>query len=527
MQTDVSDEEAAIEAVEAPKERRSWSHWWEAALAPLSVLFLTLAAPPVGASWLGWIATAPLFWALVRATEGPRPVRRAAALGFLHGFCYLLALAPWFAAFSPAGYPVAAAYWGLLSAGTAALTAAAVRKSPAVLAPPLLAAGWTVLEWLRAQGTLTFPWGTLSATQYRDIAILQMLDLTGAFGLSFLMALCSASLACWLLAVGRETTPYRLSLAGTAPVWGMASLVLVGVGLARGGWVLANAGRPKNTVKVAVVQSSESRQEGPAVVCVSPLEDYEARTKEALKAGAQLVVWPESACQGDAVHDPMVRQRLIDLLWGSKAHLLTGSFIYHPESGQTMNGAMMQSPNGRILGQYAKVLIVPFGEYLPLRPLLRWTERLGMPAEDLRAGMSWTPLDWERGKVGVSICFESAFGNVSRTHVKRGANMLAILTSDGWAGRTTAGLQHAAFAPLRAVETRRSVARAAATGVSQLIDPYGRPLKSLPMFTKGIAVGELPLRTSLTPYVRFGDWPVGLAWGLLLLGLCIRQRSSH
>jgi apolipoprotein N-acyltransferase len=178
----------------------------------------------------------------------------------------------------------------------------------------------------------------------------------------------------------------------------------------------------------------------------------------------------------------------------------------------------MLSPQGRVLGQYAKVLIVPFGEYLPLRPLLRWTERLGMPSEDLLAGKQWTPLSWTRGRVGVSICFESAFGAVSRAHVRQGANLLAVLTSDGWAGRKAAGLQHASFAPLRAVETRRSVARAAATGVSQLIDPYGRPHRALPMFTKGVAVVDLPLRSDLTPFVQLGDWPVGLSW-LLLAGL--------
>jgi apolipoprotein N-acyltransferase len=180
-----------------------------------------------------------------------------------------------------------------------------------------------------------------------------------------------------------------------------------------------------------------------------------------------------------------------------------------------------------VLGQYAKVLIVPFGEYLPLRPLLRWTERLGMPSEDLQAGKEWTPLTWERGRVGVSICFESAFGPVSREHVARGANLLAVLTSDGWAGRRAAGLQHASFAPLRAVENRRTVARAAATGVSQLIDPYGRPHRVLPMFTKGVAVADLPLRTDLTLYTRLGDWPVCLAWLLLVGAPVLRTVSSR
>jgi apolipoprotein N-acyltransferase len=113
--------------------------------------------------------------------------------------------------------------------------------------------------------------------------------------------------------------------------------------------------------------------------------------------------------------------------------------------------------------------------------------------------------------------------------VSRGATLLGVLTSDGWVGRTEVAYQHAAFAPLRAVETRRAVARAAATGVSQFIDPYGRRIRSIPLFQKGIALAEVPHRTDRTLYSRLGDWPVGLAWVILALAAAftqIRKRLS-
>jgi apolipoprotein N-acyltransferase len=397
---------------------------------------------------------------------------------------------------------------------------------------------------------LAFPWGTLAATQYKNLALLQMLDLTGAYGLSFLMALLAGAAATALQGVERQAssvesddlnvshspassqeldaqrlTPNASTILGQVGLsWALGTLVLIGLLMLRSVWVMAGSKAPRETVRVALVQASESRKTaGAAVECFSPLADYETRTRTALQSGAELVLWPESACESDAINDPEVRKRLINLLWGSKAHLLAGSFVYHPDSGSTTNSAVMLSPRGRILGQYAKVLIVPFGEYLPFRPLLRWTERLGMPATDLRAGDKLEPVPWERGKIGVSICFESAFGFVSRKHVNEGANLLAVLTSDGWAGRTTAGLQHATFAPLRAVEMRRSVARAAATGVSQLIDPYGRPIQELSMFKKGVVLGDLPLRTDRTVYSRLGDWPVALAW-LILVSSFLRGR---
>ena len=497
-----------------------------------SVALLVLACPPFDWGWLAWIAPVPLFYLFLRiaagepATAGERDAaapggrtRSAGAqawwAGFFWGLLFLLLLVPWFGAFTPAGYPAAAVYLGLLAGIMAWAACALVRRAPG-WAPLVLAACWVIFEWLRGQGTLGFPWGYLSGTQYRYLPVLQLLDLTGAFGLSFLMALAAASLA------ALASPPFRR--AGVQ--WGAGAAVVLALSLARGVWILGAAEPAPRTARVAVVQASESHQApGAAVVCISRPGEYARRTVEAIRQGAQLVVWPEAASEGDAVYDPLTRAFLTRLLEGSQAHLLAGSFVLHPESGSKTNAAAMLAPSGELLGLYAKVRIVPFGEYLPLRPLLRWTEQYGMPADDLRAGDRWTPLPWAGGRAGVSICFESAFGDISRTLVHQGANLLVVLTSDGWAGRTSAGLQHATFAPLRAVETRRAVARAAATGVSQLIDPYGRPLRSLPMFEKGIAVADLPLRSDLTLYARLGDWPVLLA-SLVIAAVLLRRRKA-
>jgi apolipoprotein N-acyltransferase len=264
--------------------------------------------------------------------------------------------------------------------------------------------------------------------------------------------------------------------------------------------------------RLALVQASRSEKtSGAAVECISNFDDYAQWTRVALADRPDLILWPESTCDGDAAREAWTQNRLRDLTRGTGTHLLVGSFVANPDSGLNTNSAVMLAPEGGVLGQYAKVRIVPFGEYLPVRPLLNWTVALGMPPRDLEPGRTYAPVPWPRGSVGVSICFESAFGDISRRMVLGGANVLGVLTSDGWVGREAAGLQHAAFAPLRAVETRRSVARAAATGISELIDPYGRPIRSLGMFQQGVVTGELPLRTEITPYVRLGDWPVTLA----------------
>lgn len=485
-------------------------------LSALSAVLLTLASPPYDVGWLAWAAPVPLFYALLgvhAGTENPRGIPFWS--GFTFGFLYLMLLASWFAGFSPAGYPCAGVYWGLLAGGVFTLVVRLTRGAGVLGTAPLLAAGWTVLEWLRCQGTLTFPWGSLASTQHRYLPVIQVLDLCGAFGLSFLMALLAAGAAAMLRPAHRRG----------GHIWAGIALLLVALSLARGASILASPAVDGDTARVAVVQQSRSEKpDGVAVVCISPPEKYAAATIEAVRLGAELVVWPESTVQGDPVNDPGTRVRLAGLLSGSTAHVLVGGMLGDRPTGRYRNGAAMVSTRGELIGSYSKVLIVPFGEYLPARPLLRWTEALGMPSEDLLPGNNWAPVPWSRGTVGISICYESAFGAVSRSTVNQGANLLAVLTSDGWAGRRAAGLQHATFAPLRAVENRRSVARAAATGVSQLLDPCGRRLRSIPMFHEGVALAELPLRRDLTLYTRLGDWPVALSWAILLAALAPELR---
>lgn len=481
------------------------------------------------------MAPAPLFWTLLREANPPLMEQKhapraasTAALGWVFGTLQVLLLVPWFAQFTPLGYPVASAWWGLLAAVWALAAAAVLRRAPVAAAPVVLASGWTLLEWVHAQGPLAFPWGTLASTQHRYPLALQLLDVTGSYGLSFLMALTAASGAFVLHTrtsrTGRRNGSRRDPTARAALLWLLASGLLVAASLGRGAWILGHPASVLKTARVAVVQQGHSFAiPGVAVFTRNNWGDYAEATRQAQRDGAELVVWPETACREDAVHDGLTRSLLASLLAEGRSSLLTGSFVASSAGAGESNSAVMLGPDAAVLGVYDKVRIVPFGEYLPARPLLAWTTTLGMPAEDLRPGLEWRPLAWSGGRVGVSICFESAFGEISRAYVNRGANLLAVLTSDGWSGRSAAGLQHEAFAPLRAVETRRSVARAAATGISELIDPYGRTLGSIPMFDVGYRMAAIPLRTDRTLYVRLGDWPVGLSLLILLLAAMPEQ----
>jgi apolipoprotein N-acyltransferase len=495
--------------------------WFWAAVA--SGGLLVFAFPPFDHGWLAWVAPAPLLACWMQ------PCPRPALAGFVAGLVFFLAFFSWvrfFAVEAWIGTAVAsAAFWALCGAG-AGLGA---RRAPAAAAPLIVAAAWTATEWLRAQGRFCFPWGTLAATQHRALPVLQMLDTTGPYGLTFLMTLTSAAAA----AVALRRPRGWVVLA--------SALALVVAASGRGAWLLAAAprvapaqevrsqgtvaslapptadGAGAPTWRTAVIQASTAvASQTAAVDTRDSLDEYERWTLAAKPLAPRLVVWPETTLPRRTSQAAGIRAELAQTL-PPGGWLLGGESDQDAETGGETNSAMALNSTGGLGGRYDKVVLVPFGEYVPARALFPWVVQYGVPAADLAAGHGWEPVSLGERRVGALICFESSFPQAARALAQNGADLLAFITSDGWAGRSGAALQHAAMAPLRAVETRRSVARAAATGVSALIDPYGRVLAEVPLFERGYAAADLPLRSDLSWYTRFGDWPVWLCLGLLLV----------
>jgi apolipoprotein N-acyltransferase len=286
-------------------------------------------------------------------------------------------------------------------------------------------------------------------------------------------------------------------------------------------------GHPKSEIRVAVLQGNVDQD----VVwdrryVRATMDQYAGLTREAAEQGATLIVWPETSLPGELSFDNELLIQVGLLALETGAWLVIGSNDHDDRDGREFNRAFLVGPPGGPLGSYAKVRLVPFGEFVPLRALLPFLERLHVRPFSLSPGPGFVPLRAGPHTFGALICFESSFPEVSRALVRSGADLLLELTNDTWFGRTPAAAQHAAMGPLRAVETRRGLARAVTTGISQLIDPYGRVIGSIGLFETGYLVAPLPLGKGQTPYVRWGDWPAYAAALLVAALLLWRGRPT-
>ena len=513
--------ERSISDARAPAQRRPL---WLAVI--VSAALATAAFPPLGLGWLAWVAYAPLFWAVVRA-RGPRG---AFGLAYLFGILHFGALTPWIGA--------TVANWSGSSVGWAAWVGLALiqglwfglfgslawyvhrglRGDSRLLAT---AGAWIVVEWLRGQGGLSMPWGLTGYTQYRSIANIQIADLTGVYGVSFLVALAGSALAAAFQRPDSAApqTPARRSairLRGlTVDVGVLVLPCLFYAGALTYGLLCSGLPWQGRPVVAAVVQPNL-----PSIGAPTPRTEVMSRlaaaAQELAKAAPSLVVWPESAAPDDAVNDLDVNALFTHFAKLTSGYHLTGT-RYRGEAGNERNSAALFAPNLGLVSRYDKERLVPFGEWIPARRLLApIISAMRPPDDDLVPGRGQKPLEAGEMRLGVLICYESIFPAMTRDRVRKGADLLVSITNDGWAGESASPEQHFAMTVFRAVESRRFICVAGLTGVSALVAPNGSAGRAAP-YRPALVSDLVYLRTGLTPYARWGDWFVVLAAALVLL----------
>jgi len=228
----------------------------------------------------------------------------------------------------------------------------------------------------------------------------------------------------------------------------------------------------------------------------------------------QLIVWPETAVPTRLNQREDLMQRLSELAVEKSAWLLIGA-ARAGDAAQTCNTLYLVSPEGEFVDSYSKVVLVPFGEYVPQREKYPFLERFPVRKFDFSPGQGFKVLDVSGVKVGPIICFEALFPHVLWQITRMGAEIIVAATSDEWARDTPEVAQHSYTAPVRAVESRRYIVRAGTWGVSGIITPYGSYLSPVPVGASGVAWEDVYPRTELSPYHRTGDLP------LLLIGFAL------
>jgi apolipoprotein N-acyltransferase len=489
------------------------------AAAIFSGLLLAAAFPKWDLGFLLPVALVPLLWALREQS-----LKNAFWLGLVAGLAYFLGLLYWIVYVThvfgglplPLGMGVLLLLAGYLSLYRAlwalGVTWASRRGLQLLWFAPAL---WVSLELVQTYMISGFPWELLGNGLYRFPLFLQVADLTGVYGLSFLIVLVNVTL--FLMAYPRVG-------AGRRPRQEALVFLLLMTWVGYGAYRLDDikkleAQSPK--IKVAVTQGNIKQGEkwDPQKVKFT-LDRYADLTGKV--NGARLVIWPETAApffflrQSEFTHQvqEIARQDDCYLLFGSPAWELTS------QGERYFNRAYLLSPQGEVVGYYDKAHLVPYGEYVPLQKIFFFIPKMVPIIGDFAEGPVGAVLSLPEGAVGPLICFESIFPYLSRAQVQNGAHLLVNITNDAWFGTTSAPYQHLSMAVLRAVENRVCLARAANTGISACIGADGRMLWQSGLFVTAVHSLELPWFPGGSFYSKYGDvfaWACVALTGLTLI----------
>jgi apolipoprotein N-acyltransferase len=532
--------------------------------AILSGALLYFCYFPVAAGFLGWIAIVPLL-SLVRANARPRRIYFATFVGGL--VCYVPAIS-WMRVAHPAMY----ASWLFLACCCAlflVMTMWLVRKLDRVGVPLWLAApiawvsveyfrshfptGYTWLEWVGLRNPIGFGWYMLGHTQHDWLSLIQIADLTGAYGLTFLVAMVNAVL--WIglersvrvrnwLRLHGELAPPTLRPSFVAACLLLASVIYGHVRLRHEPFA--------DGPQVAIIQGNLP-QDIKNTKGEEMISHFGKLANEAVNGlpKPDLVIWPETSYAGawvdlapGVVLDSgstefqrgynMSRSVLRDDMAFWQTPMLFGLNTFQWESDNKewrYNSALLVDARGNTVARYDKIHLVPFGEYVPLEKYLPFM-KMFTPYEgdySCKPGESWTrfPIT-SAGRTyhfACVICYEDTDATLARQYVRpsaEGVDFIVNISNDGWFDGTAEHEQHLAISRLRAVETRRSVVRAVNMGISAIIDPDGR-IVALPGETwakskkvSAIVRGAVPIDTRTSLYARLGDWLPIAAWAVVL-----------
>jgi apolipoprotein N-acyltransferase len=478
-------------------------------LAIASGLMLSASLPSLDLTPLAWVGLVPLVWAIQGRTPGA-----AFRLGWLSGTTFFVATTYWIihtiSHYTTMPTIVSAVLLLLMSLVLGAYTGALAaslrwmerRRLPWVWLAPFV---WVTLEWARGWFFIGFPWGALGYSQHRFVDLAQMVEVTSVYGVSALLVLVNVVIVQVLMTPGIEM---RRRLPAMVVVTALL-IVLPLAGRTRRAQILALPSAGTATVGIAQGNVDQERKWDPAFQAET-LARYDRLTRAAADAGADIVVWPETATPFFFQEEGEQRGAVLSLARETESHIFFGSPAYYARADRTMaqaNRAYMVDDQGWERDFYDKMQLVPFGEYVPFKQILFFVDQIvtTMAIGGIEPGKRATVFDGPDGRFGALICYEGIFPPLSRRLVASGADYLVNVTNDAWYGDTSAPWQHLVQATFRAIENRRPIVRAANTGVSAVVATDGSLLWQGPLDQEIWHVMDVGWPDVTTFYTRFGD----------------------
>jgi len=549
------------------------NRFWPWAAAVLSGVLLTLCFAPWNQGWLCWIALTPL---IAAAFSSGGPLKKA-ALGYVTGVIFFASTFWWLNTLAALyrnplllAIPVLLAlFFGLYFAFWSWFVGAVLTRLPgtrsfdrSLVNLGIGAAGasaWLLHEWVRERLFGGFGWNPLGVALHRDIPMIQIAELTGVPGLSWLVIFTNLMAVIIIRRIIGELGPTFLKRVR----WEFSATMALIAGVFTFGLRAIFSPDPAPTVPflVTAIQPNVAQDEKfDRAADERVLREIDHLTSLALIAqpAPHLVLWPESAIPGGVYGSQQGHDFVRTQAGRGDFGLLFGTTDFDPAAGEDYNGALLLfgqaqqdkidqlagHPPGVLRGQFhRKMHLVPFGEYLPARPLLGPLVG-GLIPGDFTPGTEFTLLDLPlhppgptsqpsplldiRLRLAPLVCFEDTLGDLTRRFVVKGADVLVNITNDGWFAQSPAAEQHLANAALRAVENRRPLIRCGNTGVTCLVLPSGHIERWLPPFQQGFAAREVRVATAArqTFYTRHGDWLTALSAAIVLLAGTLAWRAG-
>jgi apolipoprotein N-acyltransferase len=480
-------------------------------LSLFSALLLNLTFPFPGISFLAWIALVPLFLVIMTSN-----LKKAILSSIITGLAFNVIYIVWMKEYKHPATLSGGVFTEMLFFFFSVVLSWFLFKNLKLkryqfLRVFALAFGWVSIDYLKTIGFLGFPCGILGYSQYDNLALIQSASVFGVWGIDFIIVFSNAAAAAVIIDLVKDK-----KLKGNTVNIVVAALLCAASAIT--GYIKISEEKAQNfkTVRAALIQANFDPW--------SPdlrgnIETEFGLTRKALELDPELIVWSESSVpflyEYYLKRDHEVALEINNFIASLGIPFLFGTIEYGDDDaeealrGNYYNVAVYYN-NGKLDDVYRKIHLVPFGEWFPYKRIFPFVvtilEHAG--AGDFTPGTEYVVFEGRDFKFSVLICFEDAFGDLARKFIPGGSDFFINVTNDAWTGSRKAEVQHFSISIFRTIENRRSLVRAANGGVTACVNPYGRVLDSIELFTTDFLVCDIPVIESETTtiYSRYGDF---------------------